>query len=100
MGIPEKDMIVSVGDKLISAKPLFDALRYIRDKLALAAMGIEYITPSDKFVIHFFGHHTHSGNGTHTGFPKDILAFQRQCWEAIEKDKAKERDSNGQAKSK
>jgi hypothetical protein len=86
MTTPEEAMIVSVGDKLISGKPLYDAVRHIRDKLQLVSMGIEDITPSDRFVMYFFSEHVYSGGGTLTRFPKDILAFQERCREARQKD--------------
>ena len=93
MSVPEEMLIAAVGDRLISGQSLYNAVRYIRDKLPLVSMGIEDITPSDKFVLYFFREHTYSGGGTLTKFPDDILEFQRQCCEAEEK--RKERDSGG-----
>ena len=91
MSVPEEEMIASVQDRRVSGKSLFDAVRHVRDKLQLVSIGVEDITPSDKFVLYFFREHVYSGGGTLTRFPDDILAFQRQCWEAAERQKKNER---------
>ena len=78
MSISEETMLVNIRGRHISAKPLFKALRNIRDKVTLVQVGIEHISSSDKFVLHLFSEHTYPGTGTLNTFPQDIMDFYIQ----------------------
>ena len=87
-GIPEKDLVIRFHDKLYCAKPAIDAARYIRDKLPLADLGIEGMTPSDLFVLTLLRDcwYGTSMSGTHNTMPDDVIAFIYQAQEAANRD--------------
>ena len=83
-GIPEDQLVIRFPNELYNAKPVIDAARYIRDKLPLADLGIEEMTPSDLFVLTLLRDcwYGTSMSGTHNTMPDDVIAFILQVQEA------------------
>ena len=77
----EEQMILAINNGFIAAKPFYNAVRSVRDKLPLVSIEIEEFTFSDKFIIYLLTDHIYSGGGTLNKLPKDILDFQRHLFE-------------------
>jgi len=90
---PEEQLLIRLPDGLLVAKPFIDAVRHVGNRL-----GIDILSPSDKFLIQICKHQWHGihSGGILTTLPDDVREIVLEIQRIINQHESnREGDSGG-----
>ena len=74
--VSEEELVTRVYSEMIFAKPMIDAVRYIKKKIPLVSMGADEFSPSDKLFLQLCRSSVfQNGTGYLTRLPEDVAEF-------------------------